>query len=351
MGRPTVKILAATWVVLLFTVPAFASHGPSRSPTDPCNGAAGLDINNVITREFGDMIAAQNGGSTSNVTHALLSSSGHVALQVRETTVSFARVTFEFAPTDSRWNRDSTNHPAYLTAIEAREDPARDADGDLVLGKTFVFFVPTDVVTDGNYVARIRAFRADGSEVGRLCVDAIVSNGQGALQMRDANTNPAYEPTENAGAGFGFLPQPVAWFPAGEPSAAQQAGYGAKELRLEFVEQLSSVKVEREETSPTDPTLKVWVDYTGRLAPDDYSRPHFLAGGRMDETPLEAFANQKVWGPGYKFAFEGLSGEAVPSERLRVTATDLAGKTFCGIYSFSAGDNGSFLTSAPARCQ
>jgi hypothetical protein len=349
--RRAVKILAVTCVVLI-AVPAFANHGPPpRSPNDPCNGTAAFNTDNVVTREVVDMIASQNGGSTTNATHALLPASGHVALQVRETTVPLSEVEFRFAPTDSGWSRDSTNHPGYLTAIEANENATRDADGDLVLGKTFVFFIPTDVVPDGNYVAQLRAIGADGSTVvGTVCVDSIVSNGQGLQQALDANRVAAYEPIESTAADVGFKPQPVAWFPAAEPSAAQQAGYGTRVLRVEFVEQLSAVKVEREEVDPLNPALKIWVDHTARLVPDDFSRPHFLAGGRMDETPLEGFANQKVWGPGYKFSFDGLPSLALPNERLRVTATDVAGKTFCGIYTFSSGPNGSFLVGGPTAC-
>jgi len=452
------RALLAAVLGLMPVVPALANHGPpARSATDQCNGANGFDINNVITSDLVDAIAAQNQGSRNldgtidrtKIAHALISASGHAALQVRETPgTPLARVTFEFAPTNSAWNPSSTNHPGYLTAIEAREDPARDIDGDLVLGNTFVFLIPTDVVSDGNYVARLRGFKADGTEVGRLCLDSIVANGQGLPQALDANRNPAYEPAARAGL---FAPQPILWFPAGEPSAAQQAGYGAKVLRIEFIESLAqaSLKIEREEDLPaptglvgtasstggslatgtyfykvtalnangetlpsneigvavTGPTgsvsltwgavpgatgyrvyrgtsaggenvfyasttnsfvdtnaagtpgtpnsgarAKIWVDYTTLLGPDDLARPHFLAGGRMDETPLEPLANNKVWGPGFKFAFGSLPGEGLPAERLRITAQDRASNPFCGIYTFSAGANDSFLASSPATC-
>jgi hypothetical protein len=132
--------------------------------------------------------------------------------------------------------------------------------------------------------------------------------------------------------------------------AAQQAGYAAKDLRIEFVESLTTVKVEREETDPVDPALKVWTDYTGLLASDDFTRTHFVAGGRMDGTPAESQGNEKVWGPGYKFPFTALGADALPNERLRVTGTDAAGKAFCGVYTFSVGANGSFAVGRPGAC-
>jgi hypothetical protein len=339
---------------------ADANHGPSRAGTDPCNGTNAFDINNVITRDLVSSVAGQNPGSVNpdgsidrtKITHSLQLSSGHVALQLREDAgaAPYARVTFEFAATDPAFAGNSTNHPAFLTAAEAREDPARDADSDLLVGGTFLINIPTDVVPDGNYVARLRAFDAAGAELGRVCTDAIVSNGQDAQEALRANTDPAYEPAESTAPGYGFTPQPVLWFPAGEPVTAQQAGYGAKELRIEFVESLTDVKVEREETDPVDPLLKVWTDYTALLADDNFTRTHFIAGGRMDGTPLEPQGNEKVWGPGYKLDFSGLGAEALPNERLRVSGTDAAGKSFCGVYTFSAGANGSFAVSRPAAC-
>lgn len=437
---------------------ALASHGPTRAGSDACNGTDAFNINNLITRGLVDAVAAQNPGARNpdgtldrtKITHGLVLSSGHVPLQFREKPgFPLSRLTFEFTGTDSRWSVSSTNHPGYLSAAEAREDLNQDADSDSVVGKTFVFPIPTDVVSDGNYVARIRAFGADGSEVGRICVDATVSNGQGAQEALKANTDPAYEPTESTQAGYGFAPQPVAWFPAAEPTAAQQAGYGAKELRLEFAERLQSVSAEREEDLPTPTglagtasttggslatgtyfyvvtalnetgetkasseisvpvtgptgsvalswnpvaratgyrvyrgtsaggenvsytsttnsftdtgaagaagsppsvgTAKIWVDYGTLLARHDFSRSHNLSGSRSEGTPFERLANKKVWGPGYRFSFAGLAGEALPSERLRVRAQDAAGKSFCGIYTFSAGSNGSFLASAPGAC-
>jgi hypothetical protein len=447
--------------MLLALVPAgaaLASHGPTRQGTDACNGTDAFDINNVITTEVVDKIAAQNPGARrpdgtvdrTQITHALLNASGHALLQVREKPgFPLSRVAFEFSGTNSSWSANSTNHPGFLTAIDAQENPTADQDSDLVLGKTFSFFIPTDVVPDGNYVARLRAFRADGSEAGRLCLDAVVSNGQDAAAAFRANTDPAYEPSENASSAFGFVPQPVAWFPAAEPSPSQQGSYGAKDLRIEFAEQVSGVKVEREQDLPTPTGLagtaattggslatgtyfykvtalnstgetvpsseisvpvtgptgrvaltwnavsgatgyrvyrgtsaggenvfytsgtnsfadtnaagtagsppgvgsaKIWVDYTSRLAGDDFARPHFLAGGRMDGTGLEGRSNEKVWGPGFRFPFGTLAGESLPSERLRISAQDAAAKAFCGVYGFGAGDNGSFLVSAPAAC-
>jgi hypothetical protein len=70
----------------------------------------------------------------------------------------------------------------------------------------------------------------------------------------------------------------------------------------------------------------------------------------MDGTGLELFSNKKVWGPGYRFNLGSLPGANPPAERLRVSATDAAAKPFCGIYTFSAGANNSFLASAPAGC-
>jgi hypothetical protein len=355
----TSTVALAFALFALTAIVADANHGPTRTGSDPCNGTAAFDINNVLTRDLVDAAASQNPGSVNpdgsidgtQITHSSILSSGHVAIQIRpDPGASYARVTFEFAAADQGWALNSTNHPGYLTAAEAREDPARDADSDPVVGGTFVFFVPTDVVSDGNYVARLRAFAADGSELGRVCTDAVVSNGQGGQGAVQANTDPGYEPSENSAAGVGFTPQPLLWFPAAEPSAAQQAGYGAKELRVEFPEALTAVSVEREETSPVDPAVKVWVDYTSLLVPDDYARPHFLAGGRLDATGAESRGNEKVWGPGYRFAFSGLDLETLQGERLRVSAQDGAGKSFCGIYTFSAGPNGSFIASAPEVC-
>jgi hypothetical protein len=111
------------------------------------------------------------------------------------------------------------------------------------------------------------------------------------------------------------------------------------------------VTVEREEPDPNDPALTVWTDYTSLLATDSFTRPHFVAGGRFDGTGGEAQANEKVWGPGYRFAFSDVGSAALPGERLRVTAADVAGKTFCGVYTFAAGGNGSFTASAPESCQ
>jgi hypothetical protein len=94
-----------------------------------------------------------------------------------------------------------------------------------------------------------------------------------------------------------------------------------------------------------------FVDRTAALAADDFKRPHFLAGGRLDSTGAEStqLANEKVWGPGYKLDFAAL-GSALPSERLRITATDLSGKTFCGVYTFTGTANGSYQASKPGRC-
>jgi hypothetical protein len=340
-------------LVILSPGPAAASHGPTRTGTDPCNGTDAFDINNVITRDVVDTIAAQNPGSVrpdgtidrTKITHALLQASGHLAVQIREKTGSpLDRVSFEFSRADGTWTLNSTNHPGYLTAIDAREDPARDIDSDLVAGRTFVFFIPTDVVSDGTYVARFRGFTAAGAEVGRICVDALVANGQDPAGAARANTDPAYEPTE-AGAGYGYTPQPVVWFPAAEPSAVQQAGYGPQALRIEFAERLSagSLRVERDEAG-------IWVNYTSLLAPADVRRPHFVAGGRFDGSGGEGLANEKTWGPGYRFPFDQLPGSTLPSERLRISSQDVAGKSFCGVYTFTAGPNGSFLVSAPAAC-
>lgn len=340
-------------MVILLPGPAAASHGPTRAGTDACNGTDGFDLNNVITRDVVDTIAAQNPGSVradgtidrTKITHALLQASGHVAVQVREKAgFPLDRVSFEFSRTEGSWTLNSTNHPAYLTAIDAREDPARDIDSDLVVGRTFAFLIPTDVVSDGTYVARFRGFTAAGAEVGRICVEALVANGQDAPASARANTEPTYEPQE-AGAGFGFAPQPVLWFPAAEPSAAQQGGYGPNALRIEFVERVAAgtLVVQRDEAG-------VSVNYTSLLAPADLRRPHFVAGGRFDGSGGEGLANEKTWGPGYRFPLDQLPGATMPSERLRISAQDAAGKSFCGVYTFTAGPNGSFLVSAPAAC-
>jgi hypothetical protein len=351
MRKLPVTILVAVLVGLV-ALPGMASHGPTRSGGDACNGTNAFNINNVITRDVTDAIAAQNpaavqpDGSIGRtlVSHALFSAAGHVAIQVRSTTTPLSRVAFGFSATDSGWTGNSTNHPGYLTAIDASEQTARDLDSDLVVGNTFVFFIPTDVVPDGNYVARFQGFDASNTEVGRVCVDAIVRNGQGADAALRANTDPAHEPTE-PGSGYGYTPQPIVWFPAGEPSADQQAGYGPKELRIEFAERLQpSLKVERREGT-------VWANRTASLVAADVSRPHFLAGGRLDGTGAESspVANEKVWGPGYKLDFAALTGEALPSETLRITATDLSGRTFCGVYTFSTA-GGSYQASKPGRC-
>lgn len=450
--------VAAAFLLLAATT-ALAGHGPVRQGGDVCNGTDAFDVNNVISLEVLDRIADQNPGARrpdgsldrSQITHALLNASGHVALQVRAKPAHpLARVAFEFSGTNSSWSLHSTNHPGYLTAIDATDNPSADADSDLLVGGTFLFMIPTDVVSDGNYVARLRGFRPDGSEAGRICIDATVSNGQDLFAAQRANSDPAYEPAENAAADHGFEPQPVVWFPAAEPTPAQQAGYGAKTARIEFAERVPQAIVEREEDLPpptgltatasatggslatgtyfyvvtalnatgetlpsaevsvpvTGPTgsvalassavpgatgyrvyrgtssggqnvhyasddtsftdtgapgaagsppsvgtAKIWVDYSSLLAADDFSRPHFIAGGRMDGSPLEGRANEKVWGPGFRFPFDSLAGEALPFERLRIRAQDAAGKSFCGIYTFSAGPNGSFLPSAPGICQ
>ncbi|HEV3474877.1 MAG TPA: hypothetical protein VG602_05900 [Actinomycetota bacterium] len=351
MRKPVSVTVLVLLLVGLAALPGTASHGPTRSGADPCNGTNAFNVNNVITRDVTDAIAAQNpaavqGDGTLNrtlISHALFNAAGHVVIQVRETTTPLARVAFGFSATNSGWNRDSTNHPGYLTAIDASEQATRDADSDLVVGNTFLFFIPTDVVPDGNYVARFQGFDAAGTELGRVCVDAIVQNGQGADAAFRANTDPAHEPTEPR-TGYGYSPQPVVWFPAGEAADAQKAGYGAKELRIEFGEKLAGVKVERFEGT-------AFVDRTAALAADDFRRPHFLAGGRLDGSGAEssAVANEKVWGPGYKLDFSALTGEALPGERLRITATDLSGRTFCGVYTFTAA-NGSYLASKPGRC-
>lgn len=458
-GQVGVRLFLATALLLVSGATALASHGPARQGGDVCNGTDAFDVNNVISQEIVDSIASQNPGARgpdgtldrSQITHALLNASGHVALQVRaKPGQPLARVAFEFSGTNSSWSLHSTNHPGFLTAIDATDSPSADADSDLLVGGTFLFLIPTDVVSDGNYVARLRGFRADGSEAGRLCIDATVSNGQNALAAQQANTDPAYEPPESTAAGHGFKPQPVVWFPAAEPTAAQQAGYAAKAARIEFPEAVQPVTVEREEDLPaptglagtpsttggslatgtysyvvtalnavgetvpsaeisvpvtgptgsvalswdavpgatsyrvyrgTSPggenvhyassgtsftdtgaagtagsppatgTAKIWVDYSSRLVADNFSRPHFIAGGRMDDSPLEGRANEKVWGPGYRFPFDSLAGESLPAERLRVSAQDAAGKSFCGVYTFTAGANDSFLPSAPGACQ
>ncbi|MGH2736672.1 MAG: hypothetical protein ACRDKZ_13915 [Actinomycetota bacterium] len=350
------RVAVALAVGALPAVPAAAGHGPERAGTDPCNGTDAFNLNNVVSTDVVAGIAEQNPEALNadgtldrtQITHALLEASGHVALQVRASGTPFGRVAFEFSGTDSAWTGDSTTHPAYLTAIEAREDPARDIDGDLVVGGTHLFFIPTDVVPDGNYVARLRAFDDAGAELGRLCLDAIVANGQGGPEAAQANGDPSYEPLEDAGQGF--APQPVVWFPAGE-AAAQQGGYGINELRIEFAEELApgSLKLEREEIDPANPAAMTWIDYTSLLSSDDLARPHFLAGGRMDETPLEALANNKVWGPGFKFPMSSLPAEALPNERVRVSAQDASGRPFCGVYSFTASGT-SFLASGPTSC-
>jgi hypothetical protein len=458
--RPN-RVIVSLLFAALALVPAGtapASHGPTRSGTDACNGTDAFDINNLVTAEIVDAIAAQNPGARradgtidrTQITHALLKSSGHALLQVREKAgFPLSRVTFEFSGTNSGWTGHSANHPGYLTAIDAQENPAADADSDLVLGKTFTFFIPTDVVGDGNFVARMRGFRADGAEAGRICLDAVVANGQSWLDAGKANTDPAYEPSENPGSDHGFVPQPVVYFPAGEPTAAQQAGYGLKDARIEFAEQLQAATIARERDLPTPTgltgtpsstggslatgtyfykvtalnatgetvpsgeisvpvtgptgsvalswnavpgatgyrvyrgtasggqnvfytsgatsftdtgaagtagsppatgTAKIWVDESSRLSADAFSRPHFLAGGRMDGTGLEGRGNEKVWGPGYRFPFGALAGESLPAERLRISSVDTAGKRFCGVYTFAAGDNGSFGVSRPAAC-
>ena len=352
MRRLPVAILTIGLVTVL-SLPGSARHGPTRSGGDPCNGTNAFNVNNVITRDVTDAIAAQNPAAVQSdgsigrtlVTHALFNAGGHVVIQARETTTPIARVAFGFSATNDGWNGNSTNHPAYLTAIDAQEQTTRDADSDLYVGGTFVFFIPTDVVPDGNYVARFQAFDAANTEIGRVCVDAIVRNGQGADAAFKANTDPAHEGTEPA-AGYGYTPQPVVWFPAGEPADAQKAGYGAKELRIEFGEALRpGLKVERFEGT-------AFVDRTAALVADDFRRPHFLAGGRLDSTGAEStqVANEKVWGPGYKFDFAPLNAGSLTSERLRITATDQSGKTFCGVYTFTATSNGSFQASKPGRC-
>lgn len=351
MRKLPVPILVSILVGLV-ALPGMASHGPTRSGGDPCNGTNAFNINNVITRDVTDAIAAQNpaavqpDGSIARtlVGHALFNAAGHLAIQVRSTTTPLSRVAFGFSATDSGWTGNSTNHPGYLTAIDASEQTARDLDSDLVVGNTFVFFIPTDVVPDGNYVARFQGFDASNTEVGRVCVDAIVRNGQGADAAFRANTDPAHEPTEPA-SGYGYTPQPIVWFPAGEPSADQQAGYGPKELRIEFAERLQpGLKVERREGT-------VWADRTASLAAADVSRPHFVAGGRLDGSGAESspVANEKTWGPGYKLDLAALTGEALPGETLRITATDLSGRTFCGVYTFTAAGS-SYQVSKPGRC-
>ena len=353
MFRPShVSGLLLAPVLFLPALIVSASHGPTRSGSDSCNGTAAFNVNNLITRDVVAAIAAQNPGSQNadgtidrtKITHALLTSSGHAALQVRAAAgAPLDRVQFQFSATSPAWTPDSTNHPAYATAIEALETPDRPADADLVLGGTFIFLIPTDVVSDGNYVARLVAFNA-GAEVGRLCLDALVANGQGPTGAAQANSDPAYEPAETAG-NEGFVPQPILWFPAAEPSATQQAGYGAKALRIEFAEALTpgSLAIQRDQSG-------VWVDYTSLAAQDDFQRPHFVAGGRADAMPAEAVANEKVWGPGFRLPLDALPAESLPTERLRISATDLAGKAFCGVYTFQPGPNGSFLTSAPGSC-
>ena len=72
------------------------------------------------------------------------------------------------------------------------------------------------------------------------------------------------------------------------------------------------------------------VDRTSQLGRDDWSRPHSVVGGNAAGSPLDpVVANRKVWGPGYTFAFAGLPSESLPAERVRVSATDLAGKPYC----------------------
>jgi hypothetical protein len=351
--RKPVSVTALVLILVgLSALPGAASHGPTRSGADACNGTNAFNVNNVITRDVTDAIAAQNpaavqGDGSINRTlvgHALFNAAGHVAIQVRSTTTPLSRVAFGFSATDPNWTGNSSNHPGYLTAIDASEQPARDLDSDLVVGGTFVFFIPTDVVPDGNYVARFQGFDASNTEVGRVCVDAIVRNGQGADAAVRANTDPAHEPTEPA-SGYGYSPQPIVWFPAGEASADQQAGYGPKELRIEFAERLGAgLKVERREGT-------VWADRTASLVAADVSRPHFLAGGRLDGSGAESspIANEKTWGPGFRLAFGTLAGEALPAETLRITATDLSGRTFCGVYTFTAAGS-SYQASKPGRC-
>jgi hypothetical protein len=439
--------------------PALGAPAPTRSGSDPCNGTAAFDVNNVITADVVDQIRQQNPGAANpdgtldrtKITHALILASGHAVLQFREKAgAPIGRITFEFGPTDSSWHVDSTNSPAYARAATAQEDTTKAAADDTYVGRTFVFPIPTDVVSDGNYVARFTAFAAGGAELGRLCIDATVSNGQGLAEAGKANRDPSYEPPESTQPGFGFAPQPMAWFPAAEPTAAQRAGYAAKTLRLEFAEGLASAKLEREEnlaapsglagtasatggslatgtysykvtalnatgetlpsnevgvpvTGPTGSVAlswgavagatgyrvyrgtapgaenayytassssftdtgaaatagtpnagaraKIWVDRTTQLGRDDWTRTHSIAGGNSAGTPLDpAVGNRKVWGPGYTLDLTTFPAESLPAERIRVSATDLAGKPYCGIYAFSAAANGSFVPGTPAGC-
>jgi len=459
MRSATVAAALAAACLLTGAGTALAASGPTRSGSDPCNGTAAFDVNNVLNTDVVNQIKQENPGAVNadgtvdrtKVTQALILGSGHAALQFRSKPGSpIDHMTFEFGPTDSNWDANSTNSPAYAKAATAQETPTSAAADDTLVGGTFLFPIPTDVVSDGNYVARFTAFSASGSELGRLCIDAVVSNGQSLSDANRANSDPTYEPTESTQPGYGFAPQPVAWFPAGEPSATQQAGYAAKKLRLEFFERLGSVKVEREENLPaptglagtpsttggalatgtysykvtalnatgetlpsnevsvpvTGPTgsvsltwsavsgatgyrvyrgtapggenayyttsansfadtgaaatsgtpntgsrAKIWVDRTSQLGRDDWTRSHSLFGGNSAGTPLDpVVGNRKVWGPGYTLDFTGLPAESLPAERIRVSSTDLVGKGFCGIYSFSAGANSSFVPSAPAGC-
>ncbi|HEX8073677.1 MAG TPA: hypothetical protein VF545_01725 [Thermoleophilaceae bacterium] len=337
---------------------ATADDGPARRGGDPCNGTDAFGFANVVSRDFVDAVVAQNPGARrrdgtvdpTKVHHAHVVVSGHLAVQVESTPGHrIARATLEVNRADPYWSLDSTDHPGYVQAAQAQEDPARDADSDSVLGGRFVFAPATDIFPDGNMVARLRAFDAAGAEMGRLCIDATLANGLDEAGAARANTDAAFEPAPVLTSVP--APQPIAWFPGGEPSAAQRDGYAPKTLRLEFTNALRSLVVERLERGRHG--RRVWTDRSARLRRDDFRRTHSITGRSADGGPLEQvplLTNKKVLGPGYRFAFAGLPRERLPRERLRVRAHDRAGRRFCAIYGFARGARSSYAISRPRDC-
>lgn len=345
-------------VLLALVAPAAANHGPERAGDDPCNGSDAFGYENFVSRDLVDGVVAQNPGARrpdgtidrTRIRHAHLVLSGHLVAQLRSKDGHpIERATIEVNGADAFWSSDSTNHAGYVQAAEAREDPSRDADSDGVVGGRFVFAPATDIFPDGNMVARVRAYGPDGAELGRLCIDATLANGldmQGAVR---ANTDPGFEPAPVPTAAP--YPQPIAWFPAGEPSEVQRAGYAPKTLRLEFTNPLHRLVVERRERDRRG--RKRWIDRSARLTRDDFERTHSITGRSVDGGPLEGIpllTNKRVLGPGYRFPFAGLPRERLPSERLRVRARDHAGRRFCAVYRFGPGPASSFTISRPLAC-
>lgn len=353
--------LAATTLALALLAPAgpaAADHGPVRAGDDPCNGSDAFGFENLVSRDLVDGVLDQNPGARradgtvdrARIRHAHLVLSGHLMAQLQERPGHpIERATIEVNAADAYWHEDSTNHPGYVQAAEAREDPARDADSDGLLGGRFTFAPATDIFPDGNMVARLRAFGPDGAELGRLCIDVTLVNGldmQGAIR---ANSEPGFEPHPVPTAAP--YPQAIAWFPAGEPSDVQRAGYAPKTLRLEFTNTLTAIRVERRERDRRG--RRRWVDRSSRLTRDDFERTHSITGRSFDGGPFEdipLLTNKRVLGPGYRFPFAGLKRESLPSERLRVRTRDHAGRRFCAVYSFGRGAFSSFTISPPRGC-